>query len=175
MTWPPARPRSLFHGTLHHHATALQSGPVNLNLCRPDSDFGRGFYLTSNLSQACQWANTRVLPWQGPNQKKIAAVLEFEVDWNQLATRSDLALVWEGAAPASDYWLLVAHCRGGGLNRGTDQQAQYDVVYGPVSLWPQYLVIKDCDQVSFHTDRAIAILTARTIVRSGSIADPFVR
>jgi hypothetical protein len=60
---------------------------------------GRGFYLTSNLNQACQWANTRVLPWQGPNQNKIAAVLEFEVDWDQLATRSDLAFVWEGAAP----------------------------------------------------------------------------
>lgn len=28
------------------------------------------------------------------------------------------------------------------------------MVYGPVTLWPQRLVIQDCDQVSFHTDGA---------------------
>lgn len=175
MAWPTGRPRSLFHGTLRHHADAIQRGGVNLGLCRADSDFGRGFYLTSNLTQACQWANTRILPWRGPDRTKIAAVLEFEVDWRKLAVLSDLAFVWEGTAPASDYWLLVAHCRAGGLNRGARQQDQHDVVYGPVSLWPQYLVLKDCDQLSFHTDRATAILTRRNIARSGTIADPFVR
>ena len=38
-----------------------------------------------------------------------------------------------------------------------DWLASLDVlVYGPVTLWPQQLVIADCDQISFHTRRAVA-------------------
>jgi hypothetical protein len=34
----------------------------------------------------------------------------------------------------------------------------YDVVFGPVSLGRQQFVIKDADQVSFHTEAALKIL-----------------
>ncbi len=45
----------------------------------------------------------------------------------------------------------------GGINHARDE-GPYDVVYGPVALWPQTLAIKDCDQISFHTPAAIAML-----------------
>ena len=43
----------------------------------------------------------------------------------------------------------------------------YDIVFGPVSLWRQRLVIKDCDQISFHTEAALDILPAPVIHSQG--------
>jgi hypothetical protein len=44
---------------------------------------------------------------------------------------------------------------------------EYDIVYGPVSLWQQKLVIKDCDQISFHTSQALAILPPPVVHAQG--------
>jgi hypothetical protein len=81
-------------------------------------------------------------------------VLSFEIDRDLLAVLDTLAFV----RPINDFWDLVQDCRGmfpPHQRRG--QQASYDVVYGPVTLWPQRLVIQDCDQISFHTQRSRAV------------------
>ena len=44
----------------------------------------------------------------------------------------------------------------------------YDVVYGPVSLFPQFLVIADADQISFHTDAALRALSTVAIRSHGT-------
>ena len=44
----------------------------------------------------------------------------------------------------------------------------YDLVYGPVSLFPQSLVIADADQISFHTNNALNVLQNATIVSQGN-------
>ena len=44
----------------------------------------------------------------------------------------------------------------------------YDVVFGPVTLWPQKLAIKDADQVSFHTKAALEILPAPVLHSQGT-------
>lgn len=88
-----------------------------------------------------------------------------------MAGLDDMAFVREDFAPNSDYWRLVAHCRGGNDHaRGGGPQGRgyYDVVYGPVSLYPQFLVIADADQISFHTTNALNVLTTAAIISHGN-------
>jgi hypothetical protein len=81
-------------------------------------------------------------------------VIAFDLDRNWLGSLDALAFV--RATP--DFWKLVADCRAGRPPHGrkTPHPLPYDVVYGPVSLWPQRLLIAGCDQISFHTSKAIA-------------------
>ena len=44
----------------------------------------------------------------------------------------------------------------------------YDVVFGPVSFWPQLFVAKDMDGVSFHTEAALKILPAPVLHSQGT-------
>jgi len=148
---------------------------INLASSRPLADFGRGFYTTTYLDQAKNWANNRCRNLRNPvvgifqlPRRVLATVIRFEVDRDLLARLQTLSFVREGP----DYWDLVQHCRQGrGDHRST---GNYDVVFGPVSLWPQTLVIKDCDQISFHTPLGLAILPTPTMQRQAtSQADPF--
>ena len=127
---------------------------VNLALCRPFTDFGQGFYTTTSLHQARQWANTRVLRSIAPTgPAPTAVVLSFQLSRDWLATLDALAFV----RPTNDFWDLVQDCRNGfpPHQRLRSSSACYAVVYGPVTLWPQRLVIQDCDQVSFHSQAAV--------------------
>lgn len=149
---------TVYHGT--DNRSAGLTGPArvnasvgflpNLAFCRPFTDFGQGFYTTTNLHQARQWANTRVLS----RASAYAVVLRFDLDRDWLATLDALAFT----RPTADFWALVTDCRQGfpPHQRPPPSPLPYDVVYGPVTLWPQILVIADCDQVSFHTQNAVA-------------------
>lgn len=151
-----------YHGTDDSSAAAITASyphSINLQKCRPLADFGPGFYVTTNRKQAENWANQRCrrLNARNPVVKRLATLLEFKIERWKLATLGDLVFVLEG--PTTDYWDLVKHCRTGtGSNAGARGTNPYDVVFGPVSIWPQTLVVKDCDQISFHTDDAIALL-----------------
>ena len=150
----------VFHGTDSHMVAAggLLTGAalpfaVNLALCRPFTDFGQGFYTTTRLHQAKQWANTRVLR-ASPVPGLQAVVIRFDLDRDWLAGLDTLAFV----RTTADFWNLVNDCRHGfpPHQRPPPHPTPYDVVYGPVTLWPQTLVVGNCDQVSFHTQRAAA-------------------
>jgi hypothetical protein len=157
-------PLVVYHGCDDVSANAIVTGVVDLAHCKTFTDFGKGFHTTTNLRQAKNWANVRcrVLAAQARRAKVyppttfIASIVQFTIDRAQLSALADLCFVWENAYP-SDYWDLISLCR-------TPPQQwhhgnnYYDVVYGPVSLWPQTLVIKDCDQVSFHTGAAVRLL-----------------
>jgi hypothetical protein len=125
--------------------------------------------LTTYLHQAKNWANVRCRLLQralrskrprassSPPKFYVATVLRFEVSREEIALPEALVFVTEGSNP--DYWDLVLHCRQGGNGRHRLRGGlYYDIVYGPVSLWPQTLVIKDCDQISFHNRRSVDIL-----------------
>ena len=80
-----------------------------------------------------------------------------------------MAFVRDGTPPPSDYWDLVAHCRSGNAHDKNRVFGDfYDVVYGPVSLGRQFLVIADSDQISFHTNAALAVLDSPVIVSHGN-------
>jgi Protein of unknown function (DUF3990) len=150
----------LFHGTdslsvgsLPAVGAVFPGFVVNLARCRPYSDFGQGFYTTTRLHQARQRANTRVL--RAPSAPGLyAIVLRFDLDRDWLAGLDVLAF----ARAIRDFWDLVTDCYNGfpPHQRQPPSPAPYDVVYGPVTIWPQTLLINDCDQISFHTQRSAA-------------------
>lgn len=155
---------TLYHGTDDGSATQIRHG-IQLHLGRPLADFGQGFYTTTSLHQARNWANMRCrrLRRRPGSSRPTATVLQFDVDRDQLAGLEMLTFVIETSS--ADYWDLVHHCRGGGRNRIA---RVYDAVFGLVSLWPQTLVIKDCDQMSFHTGLALTVLPQAKIAAQGS-------
>ena len=171
---PPLR---VFYGTDSFSiATALPAAgaplptfAVNLAMCRPFSDFGQGFYTTTRLHQARQWANKRVLNFS-PRTGLFAIVIRFDLDRDWLAGLDTLAFV----RPIRDFWSLVTDSYAGftAHQRLPPSPTPYDVVYGPVTLWTQTLVINDCDQVSFHSQRAVAGLNNPHLHQTASYTFP---
>lgn len=164
---------TLYHGTTNFDALALNkscgSKPHSIDLaqCRQFTDFGRGFYLTTVLKQAENWADRkfRHQRMRKNNPSLFSVVLKFEVDRNQLASLLSLCFVTDSSN--SDYWDFVEYCRNGMSPYLLHGNKNYDIVFGPVSLWRQRLVIKDCDQISFHTEAALDILPAPVIHSQG--------
>lgn len=145
------------------HGRPLPGFQINVAQSSRPTDFGRGFYATTNRRQACEWANEGVRRLSGI--PATALVLAFEVDRDALAALDTLIFV----TPTDDYFDFVEHCR---LRPGQLQhrrgsaaaKAYYDVVFGPVSLGFQRLVIHNCDQVSFHNQKSAGALLANPVV-----------
>lgn len=163
-------PLTVFHGTdsvsLAGYGRLVQSTPLSgftvaIARCRPNTDFGQGFYLTTYDHQARQWANVRVRRMRSPRGAPLhAVVLSFSIDRDLLAAADTLAFV----VATPDYWDLVQDCRlGFPPHRRPGGEQSYDVVYGPVSLWRQELVIHDCDQISIHDQALATRLPAPTV------------
>jgi Protein of unknown function (DUF3990) len=143
------------------HGTVLPGFAVTLGRCRPNTDFGQGFYLTTSEQQARDWANTRARQTRrkrmGGMPHTLAVLLSFDVSRDALASLEMLAFV----RATDDYHDFVDHCRtwAAGPRHGRAGPSDlYDVVVGPVRLWPQRLVIFDADQISFNTPAAVGIL-----------------
>jgi hypothetical protein len=156
----------VFHGT-DDSVPALTGVPKGtsvgftptLALCRPHTEFGQGFYVTTSEHQARQWANAR---WtRHPSGTVKAVVLRFVLNRDDLARHDALVFV----RPTADFWDLVQDCRHGfpPHQRPSPVPPAYDIVYGPVTIWPQRLVIQDCDQISFHTPAACGLLSSPQI------------
>ena len=167
------QPLKVYHGCDDLSASRIVLGDgahgISLASGSPTTDFGQGFYTTTNVHQAEQWGNRRFHIGKSRGAKS-AAVVEFTIDRDVLAGLEHMAFVREDFAPNSDYWQLVAHCRGGNDHARSEPTGKgyYDVVYGPVSLFPQFLVIGDADQISFHTQEALTVLTTAAIISHGS-------
>jgi hypothetical protein len=140
---------------------------IDLALCSPKADFGQGFYLTTVQTQAEDWADRkfRNLP-RKTKQLTHAVVLRFEVDRNHLASLLSLCFVTDSSS--SDYRDFVEHCRNQMGTHLLYDNRNYDIVFGPITLWPQRLVIKDADQMSFHTEAALKILSGPVIHSEGT-------
>ncbi len=155
----------VYHGT---YDGAL-SVPISLALCRPATDFGQGFYTTTHVHQARQWANEKTRERIARGIAATAAVYRFALDRNDLADLEWLVF----PRPVRDFWTFVTACRGGASDhaRWTSSPPEpiYDIVVGPVTLWPQTLTINNCDQISFHTPQSLALLhiTSPTTPRNG--------
>lgn len=123
------QPVELFHGTDFASANAIMNQGFNLNLASAFTDFGAGFYTTTNLRQAQAFARARALRSRG----RMKGVLAFHVDRDWLGSRDSLVFVRSGTA--SGFRDFVRHCRiGGGHRPGSGPQ--YQLVCGPGSIWP---------------------------------------
>jgi hypothetical protein len=150
---------------LFHGSTVAVEKP-NLRLCRKTTDFGKGFYTTTNFEQAQKWSLLK----QERSGSAQAVVTEFRIDDGILRSSDYKILFFEGATKE---WLdFVVNNR-----RGT-KIYDYEMAMGPVandSLYATLLLFEQgilsveaaieqlkthtlFDQLSFHTDKAIAIL-----------------
>lgn len=143
----------LYHGTDDESAGKIIAYGIDLSLCSPLTDFGRGFYTTTNLDQAKNWGVLKAKKLRPRNPKTVGTVIELRVSRTWLGTLESLVFVRD--APETGFADFVRFCRRGGDPHRTG--GNYQVVYGPVALWQgltdplrTLLVIKDCDQVSFH-------------------------
>lgn len=161
--WEPTRSEYviLWHGCTVNDKVKIENG-IDLGRCRPDSDFGRGFYTTTLERQARQWAWNRFYGDSSNNSGNQPVVLHFRVARRSLAELLFLSFV-VGDFANDDYWSLVQHCRQSTPNDVRDhkgpRQGWYDTVSGPVAAyWEQRATMDDSDQVSFHTTQAIQLL-----------------
>jgi hypothetical protein len=156
MVWTNS-PAVVYHGTDEFSADNIRNNGIMLSLSRPAADFGRGFYVTSNLHQAEQWANQKIdhLP-TGVSAR--AAVLALDLDRDLAADLDDhLTFV---IADAAFYDFVIYNRLGGPYHRRNGGTA-YDLVYGPVAAYPQTLTYANCDQICVLTQRALTALSVR--------------
>ncbi|MBD5134945.1 MAG: DUF3990 domain-containing protein, partial [Lachnospiraceae bacterium] len=105
-----------YHGTTSEGADSIRKNGVDLNYAIRDMDFGRGFYVTTEVEQAKKWAKR-----QEKKSGKNGEVVVFEVpasEFNQLNNKYfiDADTEWER---------VVVDGRNG-------VQPQYDTVSGPM-------------------------------------------
>lgn len=144
---------------------------IRLIASRPAGDFGRGFYLTSNLHQAEQWANQKVLrmPPPPPGAPAVrSAVLTFDFD-RDLAADLDDHLTF--VLPTNDFFDFVNYNHLGSPHHARASGVPYDLVYGPLAAYPQTLTYGNCDQLCLLSQRAVATLTRRT--GTPALGNPF--
>lgn len=149
---------------LYHGSTVAVKNP-NLTKGRETTDFGKGFYTTTDLKQAAKWANLKKI--RDGKTKAIVSVYEIPDD---TLNRDYHILHFSGATRE---WLnfIVA-------NRKGEKTEKYDIVMGPVAndqlyatikLYERGVVTADAaiemlkthklfDQLSFHVPKTIALL-----------------
>ena len=146
---------------LYHGSTVAVRKP-SLRPERPNADFGKGFYTTSNLEQAVRWAHIK----QDREESERAVVSIYEFD-ESLLDSQDLDI--RRFTGADEAWLyFVTDCR-------KSRPHEYDLVQGPVANDKVFTTVnlfesgvlsaeaailqlkayKTYDQLSFHTNRVI--------------------
>ena len=134
---------------LYHGSAVLVKRP-NIQKGRKATDFGRGFYTTTNFEQAKKWALLK----KNREQSDKAIVSVYEVPDNILEGE----FVVRHFAGATKEWLefVVNNRRGRG-------RAQYDLIMGPVANDQLYVTIRLYEQGVITADAAIEMLKSHKL------------
>ena len=149
---------------LYHGSTMAVRKP-SLRPGRPNADFGKGFYTTSNYEQAVRWAHIK----QEREEAERAVVSVYEFDETLLDSAELNIRRFNGV---DEPWLyFVTDCR-------QSRQHEYDLVQGPVANDKVFTTVnlfesgvlsaeaailqlkayKTYDQLSFHSGKVIGAL-----------------
>lgn len=116
--------------------------------CRPNTDFGKGFYATTNFEQAARWARIR----QSRDKSTKAVVSVFEFDETLLEDAHFKVRQFHGVDAE---WLhFIVGCRKQTLKH------DYDIVMGPVANDKLYLTINMYENGELSEEAAILQLKA---------------
>jgi Protein of unknown function (DUF3990) len=160
--WPPwTNPEiRLFHGTIQATAEDIVRYGVDISMGTPRTDFGRGFYVTTDENNARHWAMRKAA-----RLGVEPAVVRVTLGRAELGQLESIVFV-RGSLLAEEFWSFVAHCRAGRPHRPATQDF-YDVAYGPVAkVWfgnPNSAIWADYDQISFHTKTAQDMLNNKRV------------
>lgn len=106
-----------------YHGTNIDFDSIDLNKCKPNKDFGKGFYLTDIKEQAKNMAIRRC----DFTQKGTPVIQEYEFDENLLAGKELKVLRFERVC--KEWAEFIYKNRNG---RGKFHH-DYDIVYGPIA------------------------------------------
>ena len=149
---------------LYHGSNVVVRKP-SLVLCRKNTDFGRGFYTTTQKEQAEHWTSIKID--RAKSGRRVVSVFEFD---DSLLTNPDLR-IREFHGPDEAWLNFVVDSRKG-------IEHDYDLVFGPVANDKVFTVVnlyesgvlnataaiaalkayKTYNQLSFHTERVIIAL-----------------
>ena len=149
---------------LYHGSTVAVKNP-SIRPGRPNADFGKGFYTTTNFEQAVRWAHIK----QEREEAQRAVVSVYEFDETLLDNPELNIRKFTGADEPRLYF--VTDCR-------KSRRHDYDLVQGPVANDKVFTTVnlfesgvlsaeaailqlkayKTYDQLSFHTARTIGTL-----------------
>ncbi|MCM1385770.1 MAG: DUF3990 domain-containing protein [Bacillus sp. (in: Bacteria)] len=163
-------------GMILYHGTNIDIQVIDLALCRPYKDFGKGFYTTEIPEQAQKMAK-RVAKIYGGNP----IVNIYEIDENFIENR-ELKILDLGKVPSEKWALFVMNNRSKTFtdfkSMDCNFDCKFDIVSGPIAnddmtmLFRQYqnnlitlqtliegMTFRETtNQYSFHTERAAALL-----------------
>lgn len=165
-----------------YHGSNLEINDIDLNKCRPNKDFGKGFYLTDIPEQAKKMARRVSLIYGGD-----PIVTYFVADMDKLMNGGLSIRVFD--YPDIAWARFVMNNRSG---KNIDVHSpecnllnQYDIVIGPVANDDMALLFRQfaegfidigiltremtykklTNQYSFHTQRAVALLKKEGVIR----------
>ena len=159
-----------------YHGSNVVIESINLAMCRPYKDFGKGFYLTDIEEQAKQMAK-RVSRIYGGSP--VVNTFEIQDDFRKM---SDIKIKDFGIQTTEEWAKFVMSNRNRAftdeVNTLCNRDNKYDIVIGPVAddnmalLFRQYeneiidfetllkgmIYKKTSSQYSFHTEKVIRLL-----------------
>lgn len=156
---------------LYHGSNTLFMVP-DLDLCRPDKDFGRGFYLTEEEAQARKMSYRTAIRYGGSE-----SLMSFDFDWHA-AVAAELK-IRRFDVPNKEWAMFVmANRRPQRESDDHNRDNRYDLVVGPVAnddlalLFRQFernlisveILVREMQfkrltiQYSFHTTAALSFL-----------------
>ncbi|MBP6610434.1 MAG: DUF3990 domain-containing protein [Paludibacter sp.] len=155
---------------LYHGSTVKVENPSLLK-CRSNTDFGKGFYTTTSQEQAEKWSKLK--QQREASAKAVVSVYEIDDDLLKQSTNCNVLKF----SQANKEWLDFVFANRKGL-----KCELYDIVYGPVAndrlfatitLYEEGILTADAaieqlktyllfNQVSFHTQKSIDLLTFKT-------------
>ena len=165
-----------------YHGSNTNIVSIQLSLCRPYKDFGRGFYLTDIYEQALNMAKRVARLYGG---KPVVNVYQIDDRFESL---SNLNIKIFDLSPSEEWAVFVMNNRNRSFRPLTDplsnQDNKYDIIIGPVAnddisfLFRQYIdhaithiqlveslaYKKLFSQYSFHTEIAVALLKKEDVV-----------
>lgn len=159
-----------------YHGSNITIDSINLAMCRPYKDFGRGFYLTDIREQAEKMA-IRVSKIYGGSP--VVNIFEIQDDFRKIES---IKIKDFGAETTEEWAKFVMNNRSRIFTNVEDvlcnKDNKYDIVIGPVAddnmalLFRQYenkiidfetllkgmIYKKTSSQYSFHTEKSIELL-----------------
>jgi len=108
-----------------YHGTNVEFGAIDLDLCPPNRDFGRGFYCTNIRKHAKERAESKV-----DDEGGKVNILEYDFDWNEFEKcYSDLSIKrFENVC--GEWAEFVMFNR---LRKENEPSHEYDIVEGSVA------------------------------------------
>lgn len=129
---------------LYHGSTVIVKSP-DIQSGRKATDFGKGFYTTTNFEQAKKWAILKKNREQG--EKAVVSVYEVPDD----ILNREFSVLWFESATKDWLEFVVNNRKGKGKNR-------YDLIMGPVANDQLYATIRLYEQGVITADAAIEML-----------------